>query len=543
MKRILAIFLLLTPFTFLSGQPGALDTDFGDEGIVLYFDATYNTTPNAILLHSDTMQILTVGERFNGFGSQLLMLGYQNDGQTDTGFGYNNPFGNPTWGYPGIVHTDIPGSNREYAFAASLHFNGKIMVGGAANTGLDWLLARYHPNGDLDDTFAGSGYLKKDWGGADLVSSILVIDTIIVDGNTPPGNDTLMFTFLVGGTMDGDVGVARYLANGELDLTFGNEGTAKMGLSFFSQGGHLAIDSSGLIYVTGVDANTGEVALARLLANGMPDISFGDNGLVKIPMDINNPPSKLFVPPAKSFVALTPGGKPILLADQTTSFGQPFNLMIARLLQNGALDPGFGANGIVSASLGFGVHAEALLMQPDGRILVGGRSYINGVLDMFVAKFLPNGTPDAEFGNGGYAVSGLGVDLANTYALGLSLALQPDKKILLGGTYWNAGLEYLALVRFENSFDFTNTQVKEGLDIQPLQVFPNPVGDMLNLVIPAGKWGLIQMTDIFGRKISEWSLGENRFQTQLSLSGIPPGIYIVALSGQAGTRTVKIVKR
>jgi hypothetical protein len=182
MKSILIIFFLLTSYSFLFGQPGALDTDFGDEGIVLYIDVTYNTIPNAILVHPDSMQILTVGERFNGFGSQLLMLGYQSDGQTNTGFGYNNPGGNPTWGYPGIVHTDIPGSNREYAYAASLRSDGKIVVGGAANTGLDWLLARYHPNGDLDDSFAGNGYLIYDWGGADFVHSIIVIDTIIIDG-------------------------------------------------------------------------------------------------------------------------------------------------------------------------------------------------------------------------------------------------------------------------------------------------------------------------------------------------------------------------
>jgi uncharacterized delta-60 repeat protein len=62
------------------------------------------------------------------------------------------------------------------------------------------------------------------------------------------------------------------------------------------------------------------------------------------------------------------------------------------------LDPSFGGDGLVGAFAAGGV-ATGVAVDARGRILVGGYT-IDGEVDLAVARFLPNGTPDASFGGG-----------------------------------------------------------------------------------------------------------------------------------------------
>jgi uncharacterized delta-60 repeat protein len=92
---------------------------------------------------------------------------------------------------------------------------------------------------------------------------------------------------------------------------------------------------------------------------------------------------------------------------------------IARLNSNGTLDstfnPGTGSNGYV----------EVAALQPDGRILIGGYfSQVNGVVRNGMARFYPNGTLDLSFDPGAGATDILEV-----------IELQTDGKILVGGQF------------------------------------------------------------------------------------------------------------
>ncbi len=102
--------------------------------------------------------------------------------------------------------------------------------------------------------------------------------------------------------------------------------------------------------------------------------------------------------------------------------GQPRNTLV-RLLANGALDPDFGRE------LAFDGQVFALVIQPDGRIVVGGSfEKINGVRRAFVARLMPNGTVDASFQPKG--------GLASSWTVWVeALALQPDGGILVGGAF------------------------------------------------------------------------------------------------------------
>jgi uncharacterized delta-60 repeat protein/uncharacterized repeat protein (TIGR01451 family) len=103
-----------------------------------------------------------------------------------------------------------------------------------------------------------------------------------------------------------------------------------------------------------------------------------------------------------------------------------------RLTPAGVLDAAFGAGGIAKIDF-FGVDndAAAVAVQPDGKIVVVGSGSPNQ--DFLVARFNPDGTPDATFSGDGEANVSFGkTDIAT------AVALQPDGKIVVAG-YTDAG--------------------------------------------------------------------------------------------------------
>jgi uncharacterized delta-60 repeat protein len=111
----------------------------------------------------------------------------------------------------------------------------------------------------------------------------------------------------------------------------------------------------------------------------------------------------------------------------------------------GDLDPLFGAGGKVTRDLGFGETASAMALQPDGKIIVGGRSF--GVLsDFVVIRFNPNGTLDPTFGSGGIVTTDFSGDVDNLF----DVELQADGKIVAVGSTKPAptSLSEITVVRY-----------------------------------------------------------------------------------------------
>lgn len=131
-------------------------------------------------------------------------------------------------------------------------------------------------------------------------------------------------------------------------------------------------------------------------------------------------------------VALQPDGK-ILVAGRSLSGLGKLSFVVARYETNGSLDASFGTGGRVTTSFGSGSvdRGSAVAIQPDGMILVAGDTNRDGTTDFAVARYASNGAPDAGFGGGGVAVIGLG---AGSIDFASSVAVQPDGRILVGGT-------------------------------------------------------------------------------------------------------------
>jgi len=124
-------------------------------------------------------------------------------------------------------------------------------------------------------------------------------------------------------------------------------------------------------------------------------------------------------------MALQTNGQ-IIIGGDFTKFDGANRISIARLNANGSLDTSF--------DLGVGPDGQvlALALQPDGKILMGGGwSTLNGVGWKQPARLRTDGSVDISFDTS--AAHGAGASDAR------ALALQPDGKVLIGGSFTTVG--------------------------------------------------------------------------------------------------------
>ena len=106
--------------------------------------------------------------------------------------------------------------------------------------------------------------------------------------------------------------------------------------------------------------------------------------------------------PKKTPAIICADGK-ILLAGYTDAGGtpgNPNNFAVARLNPDGSIDAGFGAGGKATIDFGGDDRAAAMVIQPDGKIVLVGQSDAGGS-DFAIARLNPDGSPDPTFSRDG----------------------------------------------------------------------------------------------------------------------------------------------
>jgi uncharacterized delta-60 repeat protein len=223
----------------------------------------------------------------------------------------------------------------------------------------------------------------------------------------------------------GDFALARYNADGSLDTTFGTGGKVTTGFGAFSidVAFGVALQPNGKIVVAGYTAASDVVAdfaVARYNADGSLDTSFGTGG--KVTTDFGG----FDLAPA---VALQPDGKIVVAGWTEDIFFAGADFAVARYNPDGRLDAGFGTGGKVTTSFGAFGCATGVALQPNGKIVVAGNTTdAVGGEDFALARYNANGGLDAGFGTGGKVTTDFGGD---DFANGV--ALQPDGKIVVAG--------------------------------------------------------------------------------------------------------------
>lgn len=165
------------------------------------------------------------------------------------------------------------------------------------------------------------------------------------------------------------------------------------------------------------------VALFAVAAPGDLDLTFGGgDGLVDTDFSGGGDSVRA--------LAIQPDGKLVAAGtSNVTAF-----VSLARYTSSGVLDTTFGGgDGTVHSSpiLGQG-QADALAIQPDGKLVVAGSIPFNGGFTL--ARYTPVGTLDTAFGGGdGVVQTAFAVAPGSVQGFGYAVVLQPDGKIVLAG--------------------------------------------------------------------------------------------------------------
>jgi uncharacterized delta-60 repeat protein len=204
--------------------------------------------------------------------------------------------------------------------------------------------------------------------------------------------------------VDKQLTVTIHGAPGSLDTSFGG-GSGKVIIPTGTSDDYayaMAVQPDGKIVVAGRAAeHLGDFALVRLERDGTLDTTFGPAASPgKVLTDFAGASETAYA------VAVQPDGK-IVVAGTSTVTGSGQDFAVARYLPDGTLDTGFGATGSGKVTTAFSADADtayALLLQADGKIVVGGDSSqgTSGTgVDFALARYNTDGTLDAGFGAAG----------------------------------------------------------------------------------------------------------------------------------------------
>ena len=250
--------------------------------------------------------------------------------------------------------------------------------------------------GDLDPTFDGDGLRTV---GGDAAQAVLV---------QPDGK------LVLAGYGDTDFAVARLHPDGRSDLSF-DGGLSRADFGGFDFGHAAALQGDGKIVVAGNTEVNFDIAVARLHPDGSLDASFDPGGT-------DGPGKKVFGSfgtDIANAVFVQPDGKVVVAGTIDGNFA------VTRLNADGSFDASFDGDGTAGADFGGTDFGYAVALQPDGRIVVAGQA---GGDDVAVARFNPDGTPDATFDVDGTRRFGYGgVDAAR------AVLVQPDGGIVVAG--------------------------------------------------------------------------------------------------------------
>lgn len=414
-KKLAVALSVAVPCSVLAAA-GDLDVTFSGDGVVDWSAAAGRPlSVKEVAVQADG-KILGVGTATDALDANEENNGITRffaDGTIDTSFGVN-----------GVISTDIPALGvshwDNWATDIVIQSDGKFIVGGGVWTRAasyeSITLARYNADGSLDTTFAGTGYVVLDFGFQDSETlndvklqtdgKIVVTGTVFVPGS---GRTPSQYRF----------GLARFNANGSLDMTFSSDGlvTTSMGTAD-SNAYELAIQGDGKLVVAGAayqgTTQKYDIAVARYLSSdGSLDTSFGVKG-------------KAYVNFANKYdygsaIALQADGK-ILIAGQVDSdaVGGASKFGVVRLTTAGKLDTSFDGDGkVITPFLGYDF-ANDVLVQGDGKVVVvGGTRQPDSTYAPVVARYNVNGSLDSTFsGDGkvqssiaGYSSSHVGVVL------------------------------------------------------------------------------------------------------------------------------------
>ena len=279
-------------------QDGSIDNSFSTvNGSGVFFGPLGDC--KAIALQSDG-KIVAAGTADNA-SDDFVVARYNTDGTIDN-----------TFGTTGVVTTDF-GGLEDFARSIAIQTDGKIIVAGSSNNGLDFDMAvvRYNLDGSLDNSFSINGMVTADFGNGDCGASKVLIQPngkIVTTGSTLNDFQTISVN-----------GLVRFNSDGTLDNSFGVSGKVVGNVEGGGRSSVLQPDGKILLVSSFIS-----FTISRFNPDGTFDTDFGINGIVHEDIGIVDK-SRC------SSCALQPDGKIILVGSGQVVLGDD-DFAVARFI-------------------------------------------------------------------------------------------------------------------------------------------------------------------------------------------------------------------
>ncbi|MEZ5427038.1 MAG: FG-GAP-like repeat-containing protein [Pyrinomonadaceae bacterium] len=430
--RFTQLILVLFVLAFSAHAAGEVDTSF-----LANLHGFPSGTVKKILVLPDGKALVGGNFRIAGNFTRSGLFRLNSDGTIDTSFQLLD-FYNVS-GIGGTIN------------AMALQADGKILVGGdfqGANSVARQGLMRLNADGSIDSAFDA----QVSSGGNILDILVLADGRILIAGNftiadgsgnrvgiaklnSDGGLDPLIYQNIIainklvllsdGKLVAGSgTNVRRFNLDGTFDPSFNNISTSSSVLDMELLDSGKMLIAGNFITVNGQSRR----GLFRINPDGSVDTTYNPGG-----SDPN---------PGVIGMTRTPGGKFLIFGSFSGYNGVPRN-RAALIDENGMLDTSF-----TMASNSFSIFEMAVL--PDGKVLVGGPAPGNPNMQNALIRVNADGTADSTFN----------VLISNTSGPAYTVLVQPDGKILVGGQFPFAnGVSRGNLARFnpDGSLDTTFT--------------------------------------------------------------------------------------
>ncbi|HRI21775.1 MAG TPA: hypothetical protein PLA68_12515, partial [Panacibacter sp.] len=390
MKKISCFFFgLLSLNTILKSQPGSLDESFGAGGKVI--NEAFTGYCNAIAEQADG-KIITGGilDAFKEDSTGIIIVRFNADGSLDENFGETGR----------VIAYKAEGGRAANVYAIAVQANCKIIICATFIKRPDDIddvdvgLIRLNTDGTFDNSFGGNGVAIISIGKNDRVGDMALQPDgkIIVTGTKGADENEAQPIYII-----------RFLTNGELDESFGENGIALapeiIDLRYVNP---IVLQTDGKILVGGESFDSSYI-LVRFLPDGHIDSTFDEDrdGVASIKFEeIDLRYADLYD------ITVQPDGK--ILAAGTGGYDLS-RIAIARFNSDGSVDSAFGDKpgySILAMDSGFARASDVYTTDNNSILLTG--SYITGVnSNMAVVKYKDDGTLDSSFGENGLALGNL----------------------------------------------------------------------------------------------------------------------------------------
>ena len=326
--------------------------------------------------------------------------------------------GSPDLTFNGTGKVVYDRDNMDIYQDVKVQTDGKIVAVGTSYTP-SWSavieVTRYLTNGSFDPSFGTGGHFNYSTGVETGANKCIIKNDgkILICGYT---TDYATYSLVI----------LQLNENGTPDPAFGTNGVVVTQTNPGEKNAFaMTLQDDGKILLAGYAVNSdyrNAPVVLRFTTAGVLDISFGTNGIATIPVTETDYDF--------SAIAVQSDGK-IVAAGHISNGLSWFSLLVARFDTNGILDPGYGTDGVINLNLG-NVDDEFFDVQltADDQAILTGFTVSQGDLlyHLLLMKFDNGGYPSISFGLDGYTIWG---DVP--YTFGDAMVLQPDGKILVAG--------------------------------------------------------------------------------------------------------------